>query len=150
MLNALSHYLQQIPLPSHDAARETAASAEVASASSAANDAGSGSYLPSARAVLVSAVAADFDVRALQGDDVSALQQKLQQYGLVSGRDLNAFAVIHTARTELGDSGSLDAVSLLDDVTRQFGELNTPYSERQQISRLHTLVHNLDSARPRL
>lgn len=148
MLSALSHYLQQLPLAGQDHSRAaSAATAATPGGADATPDTSNSLYAPSTRAVLVSAVAADFNVRSLSSPDVGALQGKLLQFGLLNGRDLDAFSVIHTARSDLEDGQTLDAVQLVDDVSSQFSERQTPYSERQQISRLQTLLHNLDSAR---
>lgn len=148
MLSALNHYLQQLPLSGQDNTQATA-TAVTPTTTAAENrpDSSNSAYAPSTRAVLVSAVATDFNVRALHSDDVGALQGKLLQYGLLSGRELDAFSVINTARADLEAEQTLDAVQLVDDVTRQFSERQIPYSERQHIGRLHTLLHNLDSAR---
>jgi len=35
---------------------------------------------------------------------------------------------------------------LVDDAKQSFNERRVPYSEQQQINRLHTLLKNLDSA----
>ncbi len=147
MLSALSHYLQQLPLAGQDTARPAGAAPATADSSGPATDTSSSPYAPSARAVLVSAVAADFNVRALSSPDVGALQGKLLQFGLLNGRDLDAFSVIHTARSDLEDGQTLDALQLVDEISGQFSERQIPYSERQQIGRLQTLLHNLDSAR---
>lgn len=148
MLNALGHYLQNLPLLNSDAAKETAPTAAVKdSTKKNTNDAANDGYEPSTRALLVSAAATDFDVHALKDEEVGQLQLRLQQYGLISGRDLDAFATLNTARSELGENEQLDAVAILDQVRAQFNERNTPYSERQSISRLSTLLHNMASAR---
>lgn len=156
MLNALTSYLQQQapPLPEHPAAEtapgnKTGTAAAVTQTAQGKNLSSSGNdpYSPSQRAVLVSAVASDFDVRSLPAGDVGHFQSRLQQYGLLDGRDLNAFALINTARAELDNDTVLDTVAILDKARQQFGERNTGYSERQQINRLHTLIQNLASAR---
>jgi len=147
MLSALSHYLQHLPLPNQDSPRAAAASGVTAPVAEEPADTSPGAYAPSARAVLVSAVAADFNVRALRGEEVGHLQNKLLQFGLLDGRGLDAFASLNTARADLPEGQRLDAVQTLDDLALQFEERRTPYSERQQIGRLQTLLHNLDSAR---
>lgn len=147
MLSALSHYLQHLPLPNQDSARTGATSAISSTAADEPADATPGAYAPSARAVLVSAVAADFNVRALRNEEVGALQNTLLQFGLLDGRGLDAFAALNTARADLQPEQRLDAVQTLDDLAEQFEQRQIPYSERQQIGRLQTLLHNLDSAR---
>ncbi|PHS66173.1 MAG: hypothetical protein COB09_01530 [Thalassobium sp.] len=156
MLNALTSYLQQQApmMPEQHPAdavpgSQIGATAAVSAASPGKTDTGSDNdpYSPSQRALMVSAVASDFDVRSLAAGDVSDFQSRLQQYGLIGGRDLNAFALINTARAELDDETALDTVAILDEARQQFGERGTAYSERQQINRLHTLIQNLASAR---
>ena len=147
MLNALSSYLQQLPLASHNAAA-TAETGAVGTAGKADTSDLPDAYAPSARAILVSAVASDYDVRALNRQELGGLQRQLQQYGLLVGRDLDAFALINTqTNAPDDDSSAIDAVQVLDQATQSFNERNTPYSERQNISRLHRLMHNLASAR---
>ncbi|WP_430461614.1 hypothetical protein ACQUQU_02205 [Thalassolituus sp. LLYu03] len=147
MLSALTSYLQQQPVPLTDTQPQTTAVSDAPTADAANNSDLQGLYAPSQRAVMVSAVAMDFDVRSLTSDDAARLQQKLQQYGLINGPDLNALALINTARADLNDGDTLDAVAILDDARSGFSERGTAYSERQQISRLHTLIHNIASAR---
>lgn len=147
MLNALSSYLQQLPLASHTATATTETGA-TKSADRLANSDFPDAYAPSARAILVSAVASDYDVRALNRQELGGLQRQLQQYGLLAGRDLDAFALINTQTNIPTDNNdAIDAVQVLDQATQSFNERNTPYSERQNISRLHRLMHNLASAR---
>lgn len=146
MLSALTSYLQQQPVTSSDSntAAVTPATALTGSADTSSAD---DLYAPSSRALLVSAVASDFDVHSLSPADTGELQQRLQQYGLVSTTELNAFSLINTARAEMGENDTLDAVAILDNARDQFSERGTAYTERQQINRLHTLVHNIASAR---
>ncbi|MAS23849.1 MAG: hypothetical protein CMI03_18575 [Oceanospirillaceae bacterium] len=149
MLSALTNYLQHQPAPGNDTSTQQAAAANAVNAATDSAEAAdlNGLYSPSQRALMVSAVATDFDVHALTPDQTSALQQKLQQYGLVSTSDLNAFAAIHMARSDMNEEDTLDAVAILDNAREQFTERGTGYSERQQITRLNTLMHNIASAR---
>lgn len=147
MLSALSHYLQHLPLPSQDSTRAATEAATATATSSESQDPALGSYAPSTRAVLVSAVAADFNVRALRAADIGAMQNKLMQFGLTSGRELDAFAALNTARADLTDDQTVDAVAVVDSLVASVDERQASYSERQQLSRLQTLLHNLDSAR---
>ncbi len=156
MLNALTSYLQQQSpwIPDHNPADGVAggqigatAAVSATNTGNAESTAGAHQYSPSQRALMVSAVASDFDVRSLPAGEVGEFQNRLQQYGLIAGRDLNAFALINTARAELDDNAELDTVAILNEARQQFGERGTAYSERQQINRLHTLIQNLASAR---
>lgn len=143
MLNALSSYLQNLPHPQTQvaAANATEAAANLTAEKSHSPD----GYVPSSRAIMVSAVASDFDVRALERQDIGKLQLKLQQYGLLNGRDLDAYSLLST-QIQNSDQDKIDAVAVLDEATT-FTDSNLPFSERQGILHLHRLVHNLDSAR---
>lgn len=148
MLNALSSYLQN-----QQSVRTSSSSTTAVQGSRGADESNDSldGYAPSKRMILVSAVATDFDVRALKRQDVGNLQQTLMQYGLVGGRDLDAFAFINTQFPAEGEATeAIDALGLLDKVTEEFTVRNLPYSGRQQVSNLHRLLHNLDSARQTL
>jgi len=141
-LNALSNYLQNQPLSSGQTAE---AQAVTAAGDDKALEAGA--YSPSQRAILMSAVAAEFDVQKLAQHEVGQLQLKLQQYGLLQGNDMSAFAVLHNARGQLQQDETLDALGLLGAIKQRFDSDQIGYSQRQQIGRMHTLVENLASAR---
>ncbi|MFY9178483.1 MAG: hypothetical protein WAO12_01745 [Venatoribacter sp.] len=149
MLNAINHYIQNQPYGSATAANESAESQATGTATKAGKPAPlvMGDYTPSTRAVLVSAVASDYDVRALDAKSLGTLQNKLLQYGLIGGRDLDAFSVINVARGEQADNDVIDALKIVGNMANNLNELGLSYSERQQIGKLNTLLHNLDSAR---
>lgn len=147
MLNAISNYLQHLPFPQQNPATAEVSKANATDKKDSTDDVGKlDGYAPSTRVLLIGAVASDFNVRALSGEQVNGLQHQVQQYGLLNGRDLDAFSLLNTAHQQHGDAKELDAVSYLDEVVQDFDNKNTPYSERQQILRLHRLMHNLDSA----
>ena len=142
-LGALSNYLQNQPLG-------TGATSESAATGGVSDDQQpleTGAYNLSQRAILVNAVASEFDVQQPETDDVGKLQLKLQQYGLLQGNDLGGFALLHNARGQLQTDENLDAVQLLNLAKQRFDADQVGYSERVQISRMHTLVENLASAR---
>lgn len=143
MLNALSSYLQNLPHPQPQV--PATAATEVAGSLTADKTANADGYVPSSRAIMVSAIASDFDVRALERQDIGELQLKLQQYGLLNGRDLDAYSLIST-QLQVSDKETVDAVAVLDHAST-FSDSNPPFSERQGILHLHRLMHNLDSAR---
>ena len=148
MLNALSSYLQN-----QQNVRTPASAAGAVLGASTIDDNGEpveGSYMPSERMILVSAVATDYDVRALKRQEVGDLQQTLMQYGLLGGRDLDAFAFINTQFPEENAPSVVNALGVLEQVTQEFTVRNLPYSGRQQVSNLYRLMHNLDSARQTL
>ncbi|WP_420592339.1 hypothetical protein [Bacterioplanoides sp.] len=142
-LGALSNYLQNQPLG-------TGATSESQAAAGVGEDQQpleAGAYNPSQRAILISAVASEFDVQQLETDEVGKLQLKLQQYGLLQGNDMGGFALLHNARGQLQTDENLDALQLLNIAKQRFDTDQVGYSQRVQINRMHTLVENLASAR---
>jgi len=149
LLNALSNYLQNQPVGSDLTSSQTAEAAPVSDASAPAKTPeGSSLYEVSDRAVMVSAVAADFDVTALKANELGNFQARLQEFGLLQGQGLNALSLIHTARAGLEDTETIDAMALLDQAQSSATSEGASYTRRQQINQLHTLFSNLASARP--
>ncbi len=151
LLSALSNYLQQQHTStSANADNNTAKVDATGDINSKATDdsAPLAAYVPSDRAVLVSAVASEFNIQALLVNEVSGFQARLQQYGLLSGQALNALAFVNTARKGLAENDTIDALGIIDQARTQFDELGASYSQRKQVSQLHTLFSNLASARP--
>lgn len=148
MLNAISNYLQHLPFPQQSPAGTAEVSKAPATDKKDSTDDTSklDGYAPSTRVLLIGAVASDFNVRSLSSEQVNGLQHQVQQYGLLNGRDLDAFSLLNNAHQQADDKDNLDAVRYLDEAVQDFDSHNTPYSERQQILRLHRLMHNLDSA----
>lgn len=142
-LNALGNYLQNQPLHTG----ETQASSSVDGDNKDDKPVEVGAYSPSQRAIFMSAVAAEFDVLELPAENLSRLQSRLQQYGLVQGTELGAFSIIHNAKSQLEESESLNALAVLDEAKQRFDIDQVGYSQRMQINRIHTLVQNLASAR---
>lgn len=146
-LNVLNNYLQNQPLNT-GATSESAAVQGVSGEQSGQSHAGPDDYSPSRRAILLSAVAQEFDVQALSAEEFEPLQRRLQEYTLVNSNDLNAFSLIHNAKPALGERQTLDAVALLEQASNRFDSEQIGYQQRRQISRVHTLMQNLASARP--
>lgn len=144
LLTALSNYLQNQPT-STSASAETSPTAAVEKEKNASE--APWDYQFSNRAILVNAVAAEFDVTALDEQQTLRFQERLQQYGLLQGLNLNALAIINTARAD-GSHQDIDALALVDRAVAEFDQNNTPYPQRQQAKQLQTLLHNLASARP--
>lgn len=142
-LNALSNYLQNQPLAT-GASQASQAADQVGEGNPATDSAG---YNLSQRAILISAIASEFDVQQLEKNQVSQLQLKLQQYGLLQGNDISGFSLLHNARGQLQDDESLDALELLNGIKQRFETDQVGYSQRQQVKQMHTLVENLASAR---
>ena len=99
-LNALSNYLQHQPLGNN--ATSEAQGIEGISATEE-KPLEPGAYSPSQRAILISAVATEFDVEQLSQEQVGQLQLKLQQFGLLQGNDIGGFAILHNARGQLAE-----------------------------------------------
>lgn len=144
LLTALSNYLQNQPAPNASSAEAptVAATEKEQKASESPWD-----YRFSDRAILVDAVAAEFDVTALNEQQTQRFQERLQQYGLLQGLNLNALAIINTARAD-GSQQDINALALVDRAVAEFDQNGTPYPQRQQTKQLQTLLHNLASARP--
>jgi hypothetical protein len=145
-LNALSNYLQNQPMA--NAATSEGQAVEAAESAEENQTIDIGAYSPSQRAILISAVAAEFDVTQLSDGDVANMQATLQKYGLLQGGDLAGFNLLHNARGQLEDGETLDALTLLNQKKERFEQDQVGYSQRVQVNRMHTLIENLASARP--
>lgn len=163
LLNVLNQYLQ-------NQLNQPAVSGVAATNTKAASTATTNSdpYEPSARAIMISAVATEFDVTDLSSEDLNHLQDRLQQYGLLNQSDVRILARLHvrdpetgsrstagmpseadTADTELPieETGS-NRINAFDDINRLRAEEagSMPYQSRQALYRVQTLIHNLESA----
>lgn len=150
LLSALSNYLQNQPASSDVSAGAALAAPAPAPAPAATEETPQGPslYEVSDRAVMVSAVATDFDVTALRAGDLGRFQTRLQEFGLLQGQNLNALGIIHTARAGLTEDDTINAMALVDQARTDADNTGASYTQRQQLSRLHTLFSNLASARP--
>ncbi|GGY38407.1 hypothetical protein GCM10011297_09470 [Bacterioplanes sanyensis] len=144
-LGALTSYLQNQPAAS-------SAAPQAPDSATGKDEPKPGDYQFSTRALMVSAVAQEFDVEAIPRDQLGQFQARLQQYGLLQGSNLNAMAVISagspTNDAEAGTpTSSVDALQRVTEARQQFELNQTPYSDRQRINQLHTLLQNMKSAR---
>ncbi len=144
-LGALTSYLQNQPTASSLAPQAKDAAA-------AKDELQPGDYQFSTRALMVSAVAQEFDVEAIPRDHLGQFQARLQQYGLLQGSSLNAMAVVNAGPSLSHDntdesSASVNALQRISEARQQFDANQTPYSDRQRINQLHTLLQNMKSAR---
>lgn len=151
LLNALTNYLQNQPGPAelkNTAAEE--ASAPTSDAEKPTSSAGPALYEVSNRAVMVSAVAAEFNISELPTAQLDAFQNRLEEFGLIDRNGINAISLVHTARRDIseGDNNAINAKAIIDKAYKESSEPGTSYSQRQQIQQLHTLFSNIDSARP--
>ncbi len=96
LLNALTNYLSNQPATDSAASVAAPAAAKKDAESPVAEDL-KDLYQVSDRAVLISAVASEFDVTALSQNDLGKLQTRLQEYGLLNGRDLTGMQYLFQA-----------------------------------------------------
>ena len=171
LLNALSNYLSNQPLANAESSAPAAAAAapgKEADKELAADL--KDLYHVSDRAVLISAVASEFDVTSLSQEDIGRMQTRLQEYGLLSGRELNGMQYLFqagaaqagAAQTVAAEAGAsteeatpqsankerVNAVAVLDNLRNSIAEHGCSFSVRQQVGHFHTLISNLASARP--
>lgn len=168
LLNALTNYLSNQPATDSAASVAAPAAAKKDAESPVAEDL-KDLYQVSDRAVLISAVASEFDVTALSQNDLGKLQTRLQEYGLLNGRDLTgmqylfqagaaqagaagadgvAAEIAHEVSNESEAREPLNALAVLENLRNNIAEQGGSFNFRQQIGQLHTLVSNLASARP--
>lgn len=146
LLNVLNQYLQnQLTQPAVTGVNVTASSTEKSV------QPGADPYEPSARAIMISAVASEFDVTDLSGEDLNRLQDRLQQYGLLNQSDVKILSRLHVRdnETERMSAEPVDShINAFDDINRLRSEQasSMPYQSRQALYRVQTLIHNLESA----
>lgn len=149
LLNALTNYLQNQPASADvQSAATQAVKTTDSTPSDNKDDPSLGLYTVSDRAVMVSAVAAEFDVRALKPEEFGAFQNRLQEFGLLDREGIQALSLIHTARLDNTDNQPLNAKNIVDNAYAQALEPGASYSQKKQVHLLHTLFSNLDSATP--
>ncbi|WP_221800066.1 hypothetical protein [Oceanobacter mangrovi] len=143
LLGSLTSYLQnQANTPLNDSEQVQQSAAVAKPANSGISDNGQADYQPSTRAILISAIATDVDVTTLPADQLGQLQQTLQQYGLISQKDLTAFTQLRLSMTETSNN----ALEALD----QLANREQPYQSQQALKRVQTIFHNLNSAHQEL
>lgn len=142
LLNALTSYLQ------HQSASTTRESDTTSAVTQPNGDTAQtsrntpDSYQPSTRAILISALASDINVNELDDTTLNHLQDSLQQFGLISPRDLSGMSLLRQAMQ--GAETTTNSVELLDHLAAQ----EQPYQQQQAVKRLQALFHNLASAQP--
>lgn len=172
LLNALTNYLSNQPVADASAGLSATAAPAQATDTPVSEDL-KDLYQVSDRAVLISAVASEFDVTALSQEDLGQLQTRLQEYGLLNGRALTGMQYLFQAgaaqagaaqagatqseETEphLGQTdeapeqpqGPINALEVLENLRNTIAEQGGSFSFRQQVGQFHTLVSNLASAR---
>ena len=149
LLNALTNYLQNQPGPSELKTSAAEATAPISDVEKASTDNSLGLYEVSNRAVMVSAVAAEFNISELPPEQLEAFQNRLEEFGLIDRVGISALSLVHTARRDIEDGdNTINAKAIVDKAYQASAEPGTSYSQRQQIQQLHTLFSNIDSARP--
>lgn len=117
-----------------------------------------GDYQPSYQTLLLTAIAEDFDISELPLDKINALQQRLNQFGLLTPNLHNAMRTLHQLRgdhSELTTNNSPDmpaathinALRFVEYQQQQMQQKGADLSQRRQIGDLVRLFSNLESAR---
>lgn len=150
ILDRLSSYMQNQPF---NAQNKTADSAK-------ADTVGPSSVLPqqdkdslpeelhlSNRASYLEYLSQEFDVTALDNEQLNQLQSKLNDYGFISASDMNGMRSLSLARQLTEPKDTINAVDLLENFKEKFDELEIPYSMRQQVDKMSIVIQNMASAR---
>jgi len=99
------------------------------------------------RATYLEYLSQEFDVTALDGEQLNQLQTKLNDYGFIAAGDLNGMRSLSLARQLTEPKETINAVDLLDNFKAKFDELEIPYSMRQQVDKMSVVIQNMASAR---
>ena len=100
------------------------------------------------RASYLEYLSQEFDVTALNGEQLNQLQTKLNDYGFIASGDINGMRSLSLARQLTEPNDTINAVDLLDNFKAKFAELEIPYSMRQQVDKMSIVIQNMASARP--
>jgi hypothetical protein len=154
ILDRLSSYMQNQPFSaqssSHNKAEDTAKAEKT----------GIKSVLPqkteepqpkelhlSNRASYLEYLSQEFDVTALNNEQLNQLQTKLNDYGFIAAGDINGMRSLSLARQLTEPEETINAVDLLNNFKAKFDELEIPYSMRQQVDKMSIVIQNMASAR---
>lgn len=150
LLNALTNYLQNQPGPAELKNTAAEAATHINNVEKPTSDTGPALYEVSNRAVMVSAIAAEFNISELPQEQLDAFQNRLEEFGLIDRTGISALSLVHTARRDVseGSNNAINAKAIVDKAYQESSQPGTSYSQRQQIQQLHTLFSNIDSARP--
>ena len=99
------------------------------------------------RASYLEYLSQEFDVTALNSEQLNQLQTKLNDYGFISSGDINGMRSLSLARQLTKPNDTINAVDLLDNFKAKFDELEIPYSMRQQVDKMSIVIQNMASAR---
>lgn len=150
ILDRLSSYIQNQPFGNQAKAQD----------SNKAESTGAGSVLPlkgqedvpeelhlSNRASYLEYLSQEFDVTALDNEQLNRLQSKLNDYGFIAPGDINGMRSLSLARHLTEPNETINAIDLLDNFKAKFDELEIPYSMRQQVDKMSIVIQNMASAR---
>jgi hypothetical protein len=154
ILDRLSSYMQNQPFSAQSSSQNKAQD------TSKTETAGIKSVLPqqgkeplpkelhlSDRASYLEYLSQEFDVTALDGEQLNQLQTKLNDYGFIAAGDINGMRSLSLARQLTEPKGTINAVDLLNNFKAKFDELEIPYSIRQQVDKMSIVIQNMASAR---
>lgn len=154
ILDRLSSYMQNQPFNAQSSMQNKAQDTSKAEAT------GARSVLPkpntepqpeelhlSNRASYLEYLSQEFDVTALNGEQLNQLQTKLNDYGFIASDDLNGMRSLSLARQLTEPKDTINAVDLLNNFKAKFDELEIPYSMRQQVDKMSIVIQNMASAR---
>lgn len=99
------------------------------------------------RASYLEYLSQEFDVTALNNEQLNQLQSKLNDYGFISASDINGMRSLSLARQLTEPKETINAIDLLDNFKSKFDELKIPYSMRQQVDKMSIVIQNMASAR---
>ena len=99
------------------------------------------------RAEYLEYLSREYDVTALNQDQLNDLQGKLRDYGFISNNDVNGMRSLALAKQLTNGDDTINAVEMLDRFKNQFDEFQIPYSMRQQVDKMSVVIQNLASAR---
>ena len=99
------------------------------------------------RASYLEYLSQEFDVTALNNEQLNQLQSKLNDYGFISSGDINGMRSLSLARQLTEPKETINAIDLLDNFKAKFDELEIPYSMRQQVDKMSVVIQNMASAR---
>ena len=150
ILDRLSSYIQNQPFGNQSKAQD----------SNKAEAVGASSVLPqpskeampeelhlSNRASYLEYLSQEFDVTALDNEQLNQLQSKLNDYGFIAAGDINGMRSLSLARQLTEPNETINAIDLLDNFKAKFDELEIPYSMRQQVDKMSIVIQNMASAR---
>ncbi len=150
ILDRLSSYIQNQPFGSQTKTSDSDKAAPTG-ASSALPQQGQESTPEelhlSDRASYLEYLSQEFDVTALDNEQLNQLQSKLNDYGFIAAGDINGMRSLSLARHLTEPNETINAVDLLDNFKAKFDELEIPYSMRQQVDKMSIVIQNMASAR---